>query len=177
MRLTRLQLVDNLPAQTEQRRVSLNKSSLLGSQKHYYMSRQPINKNRYSDKELIEFEKVIEGKLDEAKNQLKALSDQLQELSESEDIAHSGSAEGGAVNQQVEQAVELAARQQKFIRNLEYALIRIKNKTYGICAITGERIDKKRLALVPHATKSIEGKYASQGRAKFRQKPLRERDF
>lgn len=143
------------------------------------MSKQPTgkSKNCYSDEELANFKIMIEEKLEEAKLQLGELKDQLRELNESEDTTRAGTFEGGAFNQQREHVNKLAARQQKFIRNLEYALIRIRNKTYGICSVTGNLIDKKRLMLVPHATKSIAGKHSSQGRAKRVQKPLRERDF
>ena len=114
-------------------------------------------KTRYSDEELDEFKEMIEGKLAEAKKQLQTLRDQLTELNESSDSSRAGTFEDGASNWQREHINKLAARQQKFIRNLEYALIRIQNKTYGVCSVTGELIDKKRLMLVPHATKSIEG--------------------
>jgi len=130
-----------------------------------------IIKRRYSDEDLAEFEKVINKKLEEAKEQLDDLKVQIQELNNSGDENRAGTFDDGASNWQREHVSKLAARQQKFIRSLEYALIRIKNKTYGVCTVTGELISKKRLALVPHATKSVEGKHTTQGKAKKKDKP------
>ncbi len=115
-------------------------------------------KNRYSDEELEEFRLMIEQKVAEANHQLEQLREQLTELNESDETSRAGTFEDGASTWQREHLNKLAARQQSFIRDLEHALIRIKNKSYGICSITGKLIDKKRLQLVPHATKSVEGK-------------------
>lgn len=115
-------------------------------------------KNRYSDEELEEFRAMIVQKIAEANHQLEQLRDQLTDLNESDETSKAGSFEDGASSWQREHINKLASRQQSFIRDLEYALIRIHNKSYGICSVTGKLIDKKRLQLVPHATKTVEGK-------------------
>ncbi len=115
-------------------------------------------KTRYSDEELAEFKVMIDKKLDEAREQLETLREQLTELNNSGDENRAGTFDDGASNWQREHINKLASRQQRFIRDLEYALIRVKNKTYGVCTITGQLIDKQRLMLVPHATKTVEGK-------------------
>jgi RNA polymerase-binding transcription factor DksA len=116
------------------------------------------NTNRYSDDELEEFRLMIEQKLVDANGQLENLRGQLTDLNESDETSKAGTFEDGASTWQREHINKLAARQQSFIRDLEYALIRVRNKTYGICSVTGKLIEKKRLQLVPHATKTIEGK-------------------
>ena len=116
------------------------------------------NTNRYSDEELEEFRLMIEQKLVDANAQLENLREQLTDLNESDETSKAGTFEDGASTWQREHINKLAARQQSFIRDLEYALIRVRNKTYGICSVTGKLIEKKRLQLVPHATKTIEGK-------------------
>lgn len=126
---------------------------------------------RYNDEDLAFFQNMINQKLDEARQQLTDLKDQLQELNNSGDENRAGTFDDGASNWQREHLSKLAARQQKFIRNLEYALIRIKNKTYGICSATGKLISKERLMLVPHATKTVEGKHSTQGQEKKQEKP------
>lgn len=126
---------------------------------------------RYSDEELAEFEVMINNKLAEARRQLQDLKEQLQELNNSGDENRAGTFDDGASNWQREHLSKLAARQQKFIRNLEYAIVRIKNKTYGICSATGELISKERLMLVPHATKTVEGKTTTQGEVKKQETP------
>lgn len=128
-------------------------------------------RSRYSDEELAEFEVALNVKLDEAHKQLTDLKNQLQELNNSGDENRAGTFDDGASNWQREHLSKLAARQQKFIRNLEYALVRIKNKTYGICSATGVLISKERLKLVPHATKTVAGKHSTQGKAKRIEKP------
>lgn len=118
-------------------------------------------KNRYSDKELKEFEKLILTKLENAKNELNLLKDSLSRNSESGTETTAGTMkvmEDGADTIEKENLSQLAARQQKFITNLENALVRIKNGTYGICSITGNLIGKERLKAVPHTTLSIEAK-------------------
>ncbi|WMX14047.1 MULTISPECIES: molecular chaperone DnaK [unclassified Aureispira] len=135
------------------------------------MSEENKKRTRYSDEDLAEFEIMINEKLADARQQLDDLKDQLQELNNSGDENRAGTFDDGASNWQREHLSKLAARQQKFIRNLEYALIRIKNKTYGICSATGVLISKERLMLVPHATKTVEGKHSTQGKAKHQEKP------
>jgi RNA polymerase-binding transcription factor DksA len=122
---------------------------------------------RYSDEELEEFRKIIIAKLDEARNDLTLLVEAYTNLNENDtnDTAPSFKVleEGYNVNSKEENA-QMALRQQKFIKNLENALVRIENKTYGICRETGKLISKERLRSVPHATLSIEAKLA-QGKS------------
>ena len=116
---------------------------------------------RYSDKDLKEFEDLIHEKLASAREDL----DQLQRsLSHRDDNSTEDTAptfkmmEDGSETMSREETAQLAARQQKFIQSLQNALLRIKNKTYGVCRVTGKLIPKERLRLVPHATLSIEAK-------------------
>lgn len=116
---------------------------------------------RYSDNDLQEFQSLIEEKLAVARENY----DELQRaLSHSDDNTTDDTSptfkmmEDGSETMSREETAQLAARQQKFIVNLENALLRIKNKTYGICRVTGKLIPKARLRLVPHATMSIEAK-------------------
>ncbi len=117
---------------------------------------------RYSDQELLEFKKLIEDKLRAAEKEVEIINGQLQEFKSSESSNQGGDiSEENSLAAEQEMLVKMATRQTQFIKNLSNALIRIENKTYGICSITGELIDKKRLMLVPHATKSIVGKQSS----------------
>ena len=113
---------------------------------------------RYSDAELEEFRILIEEKLAKAR----AEYDQLVKSTRGNDVADTSPTfkafEDGASFQQREEVDRLAKRQSDFIRNLEAALVRIQNKTYGICRETGKLIPKERLRAVPHATLSIEAK-------------------
>ena len=116
---------------------------------------------RYSDSDSIEFEALIHEKIASAQEDL----DQLQRsLSHSDDNSTEDTAptfkmmEDGSETMSREETAQLAARQQKFIQSLQNALLRIKNKTYGVCRVTGKLIPKERLRLVPHATLSIEAK-------------------
>ena len=120
-------------------------------------------KNRYSDAELEGFRAIIEKKLNEAKDDLLVLKGSLSHKDDhgTNDTSRSfNMMEDGAETLMREENAQLAARTEKFIANLEHALIRIKNKTYGICRKTGKLINKDRLKLVPHATLSIEAKKA-----------------
>jgi RNA polymerase-binding transcription factor DksA len=135
------------------------------------MSEENKKRSRYSDEDLAEFEVMINEKLVDAKQQLEDLKEQLTELNNSGDENRAGTFDDGASNWQREHLSKLAARQQKFIRNLEYAVVRIKNKTYGICSATKVLISKERLMLVPHATKTVEGKHSTQGKAKHQETP------
>ena len=118
------------------------------------------DKTRYSDEELKEFEDLINEKLDKAKSELSTLKASL--TREADDTGDTFSSvktlEDGADTAEKEQLSQLAGRQQKFINNLENALIRIKNGTYGICVDTGKLISKERLRAVPHTMHSIEAK-------------------
>ena len=116
---------------------------------------------RYSDSDLKEFEALIHEKIASAQEDL----DQLQRsLSHSDDNSTEDTAptfkmmEDGSETMSREETAQLAARQQKVIQSLQNALLRIKNKTYGVCRVTGKLIPKERLRLVPHATLSIEAK-------------------
>lgn len=126
------------------------------------MAEEINNKTRYSDEELEEFRAIINEMLEGAR----AEYDTLRKI-----IMHNGSndiedttpsfktvEDDGAMQLSKEEASHLAQRQYKFIQNLEHALIRIENKTYGICRVTGKLIPKERLRLVPHATTTVEGK-------------------
>ena len=119
------------------------------------------DRTRYSDEELKEFEELILDKLDKAQNELNILKQSLNRSGESgtgDTTITSKVLEDGAETSQKESLNELAARQQKFINNLNNALIRIKNGTYGICKVTGKLIPKERLRAVPHTMLSIEAK-------------------
>jgi DnaK suppressor protein len=131
------------------------------------MSEKEINasakeRTRYSDEELEEFRVIINDMLTNAKKEY----DTLRRV-----ITHSGSndiedttpsfktvEDDGAFQLSKEEASQLAQRQYKFIQNLEAALVRIENKTYGVCRVTGKLIPKERLRLVPHATLTVEAK-------------------
>ncbi|MFO8067009.1 MAG: TraR/DksA C4-type zinc finger protein [Bacteroidales bacterium] len=118
-------------------------------------------KTRYSDEELQEFKEIILKKLEEARAGLKMLTEAYttQNANDTNDTSPSFKIlEEGSQVLSKEENGQLAARQQKFIRDLENALIRIENKTYGICRETGKLISKERLRSVPHATLSIEAK-------------------
>lgn len=118
-------------------------------------------KNRYSDEELEEFREIIMMKLEKARSDLKLLTEALSNDGENGTNDTSPTFKVLEEGYQVlskEENGRLAARQQKFINNLENALIRIQNKTYGICRATGKLIAKERLRIVPHATLSIEAK-------------------
>ena len=121
-------------------------------------------KTRYSDDELKEFEALILQKLDKAKEELSSLKASL--TREADDTGDTFSSvktlEDGADTAEKEQLSQLAGRQQKFINNLENALVRIKNGTYGICIDTGKLISKERLRAVPHTMHSIAAKLAKR---------------
>ena len=122
-------------------------------------------KNRYSSSELEEFEELINDKLNKAKSELNDLKRSLMGSGDSGADANGASTkvlEDGADTLEKEKLNQLAARQQKFINNLEYALIRIKNGTYGICVDTGNLISKERLNAVPHTMHSIAAKLAKK---------------
>lgn len=118
-------------------------------------------KTKYTAKELKEFEKLILDKIKDAQGELDFIKESLLRKNLSGTDSTQGALktlEDGADTMEKESLSQLAGRQQKFIHNLEKALIRIKNGTYGICKDTGVLIDKKRLRAVPHATQSIEAK-------------------
>lgn len=118
-------------------------------------------KTRYTDEELDEFRDLILQKLDKAKDEYEGLKASITN-SDGNDVTDTSPTfkvlEEGAATLSKEEAGRLAQRQMKFIQNLQAALIRIENKTYGICRETGKLIPKERLRAVPHATLSIEAK-------------------
>jgi RNA polymerase-binding transcription factor DksA len=114
---------------------------------------------RYSDAELAEFKTLIEGKLVKAKAQLDSLQEQILEIAENTGDEHGGDwMDDSSTNNDMEMLNNMAIRQRRFIQDLENALIRIRNKVYGVCSVTGELIDKKRLLAVPTTTKSLQAK-------------------
>lgn len=118
-------------------------------------------KTRYSYEELAEFKQLILEKLALAKKDYESMMGTLMNTDNNgvDDTSPTYKAlEEGANTQTKEELALLAARQQKFIKGLEAALVRIENKTYGICRVTGKLIPKERLRLVPHATLSVEAK-------------------
>jgi DnaK suppressor protein len=125
------------------------------------MIEQRKQKEYYSDNDLAEFKKLILDKIEKAQKQLQLYEDAYKNGSsnDTEDTAPTfKSFDDGSNTLSKEANSQLAIRQGKFIRDLKNALIRIENKTYGICRVTGKLIRKERLILVPHATLSIEAK-------------------
>ncbi|MBQ0077284.1 MAG: TraR/DksA family transcriptional regulator [Bacteroidales bacterium] len=127
-------------------------------------------KTRYSDEELAEFKQIIEDMLVKAKAEYSTLREVAMHggANDIEDTSPSFKTieDDGASQLSKEEASQMAQRQYKFIKNLEAALVRIENKTYGICRVTGQLIPKERLRLVPHATLTVEAKemLAKQGK-------------
>jgi len=115
---------------------------------------------RYSDAELVEFRELIMKKLETAKKELAYLQGLITRKDEGGDMEDGRymTMEDGSMSMEREQLSQMASRQIQFIDHLEKALMRIENKTYGICRVTGKLIDKARLRAVPHATLSIEAK-------------------
>lgn len=121
-----------------------------------------VEKTRYSDEELAEFKAIILEMLEKSKAEYKQIKETITRAS-SNDIEDTSPSfktveDDGANQLSKEEASQLAQRQYKFIQNLEAALARIENKTYGICRVTGKLIPKERLRLVPHATLTVEAK-------------------
>ncbi len=119
------------------------------------------NKVKYSEDELREFKEIILKKIETAKEDLAMIRSSYMNDSNNgtDDTSPTFKAfEEGSETMSKESNVQLAIRQEKFIRDLQNALLRIENKTYGICRVTGKLIQKERLKLVPHATLSIEAK-------------------
>jgi DnaK suppressor protein len=118
-------------------------------------------KTRYSPEELQEFKDIIERKLDEARKDYELLKNAFSNKDDhgTDDTSPTFKLlEEGSDVLSKEETGQLAARQKKFIENLEAAMVRIQNNTYGICRVTGKLIPKERLRVVPHATLSIEAK-------------------
>ena len=119
------------------------------------------NKVRFSDEELQEFKEIILNKKETAREDLAALESSYKNDANNgtDDTSPSfKSFDEGSDTMSKEANVQLAIRQEKFIRDLKNAIQRIENKTYGVCRVTGKLIQKERLKLVPHATLSIEAK-------------------
>ena len=118
-------------------------------------------KMRYSDADLAEFKEIILSKIEKAQTDLELIkSAYMNDLNNgTDDTSPTFKAfEEGSETMSKEANSQLAIRQEKFIRDLKNALVRIENKTYGICKVTGQLINKERLKIVPHATMSIEAK-------------------
>ena len=118
-------------------------------------------KNRYSDEELEEFKQLINAKIELAQREYQQIMDTLtgKDGNGVDDTMPTYKVlEEGSMTQTKEELTNMAARQQKLIQGLKAALVRIENKTYGICRVTGKLIPKERLRAVPHATLSIEAK-------------------
>lgn len=118
-------------------------------------------KTRYSDEELAEFKEIILKKIEMAKREYTQMMSVLTNKA-GNDVTDTSPTfkvlEEGSATQEKEELTTMCARQQKFIRDLQQALVRIENKTYGICRVTGKLIPKERSRIVPHATLSIEAK-------------------
>lgn len=125
------------------------------------LKNEQAEKTRYSDEELAEFKKIIIDMLEKAKAEYNTLRHVVMHngTNDIEDTTPSfKTVEDDAMQLSREEASQLAQRQYKFIQNLEAALVRIENKTYGVCRMTGKLIPKERLRLVPHATLTVEAK-------------------
>ncbi|HRF85847.1 MAG TPA: TraR/DksA C4-type zinc finger protein [Alloprevotella sp.] len=122
-------------------------------------------KTRYNDEELAEFKALILDKMELAKREYAEIMDSLMNRG-GNDVDDTSptykTLEEGSMTQTKEELTSMAVRQQKFIQGLQAALVRIENKTYGICRATGKLIPKERLRAVPHATLSIEAKLAKK---------------
>jgi RNA polymerase-binding transcription factor DksA len=141
------------------------KKTTKGKEKEVAKTSEPLDKIRYTDKELEEFKQIILSKLEEAKGDLVLLTEAYttKNANDTNDTSPTFKVlEEGSNVLSKEENSQLAVRQQKFIRDLENALLRIENKTYGICRVTGKLIPKERLKVVPHATMSIEAKLLTQ---------------
>lgn len=127
------------------------------------MSDEP--KLRYSDEELQEFKVIVEEKINKTNEELDYTKQQIRELNESGFAQQGGDwFDDSSVQQDLEMQQRILIRQQKYLQDLGNALLRIQNKTYGICVVTGSLIDKARLRAVPHATKSVDGKMQSNSK-------------
>ena len=130
---------------------------------HQILINMAQEKTRYADTELEEFKELIQKKLKEAFEDYDLLKGSLSHNDDhgTDDTGRTfNMMEDGSETLSREEVAQLAARQEKFIQSLQAALVRIENKTYGICRVTGKLIQKERLMLVPHATMSIEAKNA-----------------
>lgn len=128
--------------------------------------------NRYSDADLAEFKTLIEAKLEKTQKQINDLEGQIKDATESsEDDFGTDMIDDSSVGSQIEFLGDMLTRQKKHAISLENALKRIENKTYGICVVTGELIDKRRLMAVPTTTKSLQAKTGRQIAPSPKEKP------
>ena len=123
------------------------------------MAKEENVKIRYSDEELQEFKELINEKLAAAHKELSYLQEQIKSLTENPENKIN-SLEDGSGTLEKEYLNQMASRQLQYINHLDNALMRIQNKVYGICRVTGKLIPKERLRVVPHATLSVEAKEA-----------------
>lgn len=125
-------------------------------------------KVRYSDEDLQEFKVLIESKLAQAQEELNTTQQQIADLNENGFNQQGGDwYDDSTTHTDLEMLQRMMVRQQRYVQDLRNALLRIQNKTYGICSVTGVLIDKSRLRLVPHATKSIDGKNLANSGKEF----------
>ncbi|MEO1257177.1 MAG: TraR/DksA family transcriptional regulator [Bacteroidota bacterium] len=117
--------------------------------------------HRYSDQELEEFKEIIDKKMAKATDELKYYEEQILDITANSGDDHGGDwMDDSNTNSNMEFLNDMAIRQRKLIQDLQNALVRIRNKSYGICVVTGELIDKRRLKAQPIATKSVAVKNA-----------------
>jgi len=127
------------------------------------MANQQNVTSRYSDEELKEFKDLIDSKLEKAHHQYHSLKEQLKDVTENNNDDYAKDiTDFSSIQTEVEMLNNMANHQRKYIQDLENALIRINNKSYGICVVSGELIDKKRLLAVPNTTKSVAAKTISE---------------
>lgn len=140
-------------------------SKLIQNEETNKKTSETLEKTRYTEEELKEFEELILKKLEKARQELAELKESLTRRNDpgtDSTASNSKFMEDGSDTLEKENLTQLAARQQKFIQQLEMALIRIKNGTYGICVDTGKLIPRERLLIVPHTQHSIEAKNAKK---------------
>jgi DnaK suppressor protein len=124
-------------------------------------------KVRYSDEDLQAFKVIVDERLVQAQDELSTTEKQISDLNENGFNQQGGDwYDDSSAHTDLEMLQRMLQRQQRFVQDLKNALLRIHNKTYGICIVTGELISKERLRLVPHATKSMDGKAQSSSAAK-----------
>ncbi len=134
------------------------------------MAEQPT-RSRYSDEELAEFKAIIEDRLEKAQVQLENIKEQIYEITENGGDEHGGDwVDDSGFNTDMELLNTMAIRQRKYIQDLDNALVRIRNKTYGICVISGTLIPIERLRAVPTTTKSLTVKTEEQAKAQEKKK-------
>lgn len=127
------------------------------------------NITRYSDEDLEEFRALVQKKLDQTQEQLESLQSQIIEISENSSDDHGGDwVDDSSTNNDMEMLNNMAIRQRKYLQDLTNAMMRIQNRVYGVCVITGELIDKRRLLAVPTTTKSLTAKTDARREAEAR---------